>query len=434
MPGMATIGRYEIAGTIAIGQRGELRIGRDPAGRPVAIKRLPAAAGRGTAARHGNLVEVYELVQQGDDLFAIEEYLEGENLGGLVRRLVKRRETLPLALVAHVMAEVCSGLHAAHQAGELHRAVAPDHVFVTYRGAVKLLDLGISSARTDSPYRSPEQAGQRPLGRESDVYSAGLVLYELATLRRPIGAGASAASGGTIPPPTSQVAAFPACLDLVCRRATEREPSRRYRTAADMRDALYEAARELGVDTEPNRALAQALVPLFRDRIAQKRELLDRVRVGLPLGDVMQGEVDEDVAVPVAAGGRRSTQMGAVVPPTPPPRGIEIVVGGDRAPTPMVGSRVEGTPMPGTRAELPPERGSAAQLSARSSAEMAARTSAQISAQLSAQLPAQHSAQMSAQLTAVAAPAHGTRWGVIALLVLSSLVGGSIGYYLRVYG
>ena len=129
-------------------------------------------------------VELFELVQSGDEMFLVEEYLEGENLAGLVRRLIKRRERISYALAAHMIAEVCDGIHAAHQAGELHRSVSPENVFITYGGDIKLLDLGIALPDPDSPYRSPEQADGRPLGRQSDVYSAGLVLYELTTLRR----------------------------------------------------------------------------------------------------------------------------------------------------------------------------------------------------------------------------------------------------------
>ena len=130
------IGRYEVVGRIAVGDRKELMLGREASGRPVAIKRIPRGIGRGGAARHPNLVETIELVQIGDDYYLVMEYLEGENLAGLIRRLIKRRERISYALAAHIIAEVCDGLHAAHMAGELHRAVAPEHVFITYGGDV----------------------------------------------------------------------------------------------------------------------------------------------------------------------------------------------------------------------------------------------------------------------------------------------------------
>lgn len=377
---MAHIGRYEIVGRIAIGNHKELLLGRESSGRPVAIKRIPPEAGRGSNARHPNLVELFELVPVGDELYLVEEYLEGENLAGLVRRLIKRREKIAYALAAHMLAEVCDGIHAAHQAGELHRGVSPENVFITYGGDIKLLDLGIAVAEHDSPYRSPEQAAQLPLGRQTDVYSAGLVLYELTTLRRAFADGS--AVGADVPPPSTQVREFPDHLDVVCMRAIDREPANRYRSAAEMRDALLATARTLGVEPEPSQALASKLMRLFGDRIATKRELLDRVRVGLPLGDVVPAEADEDVDVPVVVRSRRR------IPPTPAPNVKTIVVrDAPPPPVPEYAPTMVRTPLH----EIAP-------------------------------LPQR------------AAASAGFRWGVLVLFVLAIGAGGAAGWYLRNYG
>ncbi len=375
---MSHIGRYELVGRIAIGNRRELFLGREPSGKPVAIKRIPPGAGRGTSARHPNLVELFELVQTGDELYLVEEYLEGENLAGLVRRLIKRRERISYALAAHMIAEVCDGVHAAHQAGELHRAVSPESVFITYGGDIKLLDLGIALPDPESLYRSPEQANDRPLGRQSDVYSAGLVLYELTTLRRAF-ADASAV-GGEIPPPSTQVREFPDALDVVCMRAIDHEPANRYRSAAEMRDALLATARQLGLEPDPSQALASKLMRLFGDRIATKRELLDRVRVGLPLGDLVPAEADEDVVVPVVV---TSDRRFASPPPRTP---VRTIVVGDAPPPPI---------------------------------SEHARTIMRPSA---------------ARVAVVTPPVAGFRWGVLVLFVIAIGLGGAAGWYLRVYG
>lgn len=378
---MSTIGRYELVGRIAIGDRKELFLGREPNGRPVAIKRIPPGAGRGSAARHPNLVEVHELVQLGEDMFLVEEYLEGENLAGLVRRLLKRRERIAFPLAAHMMAEVCDGIHAAHQAGELHRAVSPENVFITYGGDIKLIDLGLAIAEPDSPYRSPEQADQRPLGRQSDVYSAGLVLYELTTLRRAFADGN--AVGADVPPPSTQVPDYPDPLDVVVMRAIDRDPSNRYRSAADMRDALLEVARQLGVEPDPSQALASKLMRLFGERIATKRELLDRVRVGMPLGDLVPAEADEDVQVPVVVRGH--TSLRPIPKPMresiPPPMTPTIVVGG-APPPPEVHDR----------------------------------------------------ARRSSRAPVATVDPSGFRWGVFVLFVIAVGLGGFAGWYLRVFG
>ena len=294
---MAAIGQYEVVGVIAIGGEGrEVLLAKGPGGAPVAIKKIPRGVGRGSTARHPNLVSVMEIVQIGDEFYRIMEYLEGENLAGLIRRLIKRRERIAYGLAAHMISEICDGLHAAHIGGELHRAVSPETVFITYGGELKLLDLGVTLADPESLYRSPEQAGSRPLGRQSDVYSTGLVLYELTTLHRVF--SSSHELGEPIPPPSTQTESYPPQLDSIVMQALAREPGQRFRSAAEMRDALMATARTLDSSGDPSQSLASKLMRLFGDRIAQKRDLLDRVRVGMPFGDLVPTDADEEIEVP----------------------------------------------------------------------------------------------------------------------------------------
>jgi serine/threonine-protein kinase len=298
---MRSIGRYEIVGRIAISGDHELVLGREATGRFVAIKRIPRDSGRGSTARHPNLVEIVELVQIESDIYLVMEYLEGENLAGLIRRLIKRKERISFGLAAHMIAEVCDGLHAAHMAGELHRALCPDTVFITYGGDVKVLELGVAVIDPDSLYRSPEQAGNRPLGRQSDVYAIGLVLYELTTLRRLFGTPADMER--PIPAPSTQVPDYPQALEAIAMRALARDPADRYRSAQEMRDALLEVAAALHVEADPAQSLASKLVRLFGERVATKRELLDKLRAGARLDDRVPAEVDEDIEVPAVRRG-----------------------------------------------------------------------------------------------------------------------------------
>jgi serine/threonine protein kinase len=291
------IGQYEVVGVIAIGGEGrEVLLAKGPGGAPVAIKKIPRGVGRGSTARHPNLVSVIEIVQIGDEFYRIMEYLEGENLAGLIRRLIKRREPISYGLAAHMISEICDGLHAAHVGGELHRAVSPETVFITYGGELKLLDLGVTLADPESLYRSPEQAGSRPLGRQSDVYSTGLVFYELTTLHRVF--SSSHELGEPIPPPSTQTESYPPQLDSIVMQALAREPALRFRSAAEMRDALLATASTLDSTGDPSQSLASKLMRLFGDRIAQKRDLLDRVRVGMPFGDLVPTDADEEIEVP----------------------------------------------------------------------------------------------------------------------------------------
>jgi serine/threonine-protein kinase len=331
------IGRHSVVGYIATGGMAELFLGKEPTGRPVVIKRILPHLARQTAfvsmfidearigsrAKHPNLVEVYELGQVGTDLFLVMEYLVGENLAGLVRRLTKKHERMAYGLCAYLIAEVCDGLHAAHEltdeAGNhlelVHRDVSPQNVFVTYGGDVKLLDFGVATAahrltQTASgevkgkyAYMSPEQCRGEPLDRRSDIFSLGIVLYELTTQKRLFRRSnelqvMKAITEDPIPRPTREAPDYPQALEDICVRALARDPAQRYSTAAEMRDDLLKAMQQIGLDGDPHEAIASKLARLFADRMAQKRLLMDRVRGGGDLTELLVPEVDEQVEVP----------------------------------------------------------------------------------------------------------------------------------------
>ena len=334
------IGRHQVVGYIATGGMAELFLGKEPSGRPVVIKRiLPHLARQasfvsmfideariGALAKHANLVEVYELGQVGTDLFLVMEYLVGENLAGLSRRLVKKNERMSYGLVAWLVAEVCDGLHAAHELTDehgrrldlVHRDVSPQNVFVTYGGDVKLLDFGVATAahrltQTASgqvkgkyAYMSPEQCRGEALDRRSDLFSLGTVLYELTTLRRLFKRPnelqvMKAICDEPIPAPSREIEGYPLSLERICTRALARDPDDRYATAAEMREDLIAAMQELGLEGDPHEALASKLARLFGDRVAEKRELLQRVREGGDLGELLKAEVDEGIDVPLVS-------------------------------------------------------------------------------------------------------------------------------------
>jgi serine/threonine-protein kinase len=346
------IGRHQVVGYIATGGMAELFLGKEPSGRPVVIKRiLPHLARQasfvsmfvdeariGSMAKHPNLVEVHELGQVGVDLFLVMEYLVGENLSGLSRRLVKKNERISYGLAAWLIAEVCDGLHAAHELKDpggnplqlVHRDVSPQNVFVTYGGDVKLLDFGVATAahrltQTASgqvkgkyAYMSPEQCRGEGLDRRSDLFSLGTVLYELTTLRRLFKRPnelqvMKAICDEPIPAPTREIEGYPVSLEQICTRALARDPDQRYSTAAEMREALLAAMQELGLEGDPHEALASKLARLFGDRVAEKRELLTRVREGGDLGELLKAEVDEGVDVPMVSHAS-ATPLSAVRP------------------------------------------------------------------------------------------------------------------------
>jgi serine/threonine-protein kinase len=335
----------------------ELFLGKESTGRPVVIKRiLPHLARQtsfvsmfideariGSRAKHPNLVEVHELGQVGTDLFLVMEYLVGENLASIVRRLTRRQEQIPLGLCAYIIAEVCDGLHAAHELTDeggnrlelVHRDVSPQNVFVTYGGDVKLLDFGVATAahrltqtatgdvKGKYAYMSPEQCRGEPLDRRSDIFSLGTVLYELTTQRRLFKRANElqvmrAITEDPIPRPTREIEGYPQVLEDICVRALARDPAQRYSTAAEMREDLLKAMTQLGLDGDPHEQIASKFARVFSDRMEQKREQLERVRGGGDLTDLLTPEADEGVDIPLVSN-VTGTPLSRVRAPTPLP-------------------------------------------------------------------------------------------------------------------
>src|SRR5262245_39576031 len=333
----ARIGRHEVLGYIATGGMAELFLGRDPhTGRPVVIKRiLPHLARQssfvsmfvdeariGSMIRHPNLVEIYELGQVGADLFLVMEYLAGENLSGLIRRLVARNEAISYPLAAHIVAEACVGLHAAHTLADdngkplhvVHRDVSPSNIFVTYGGVVKVLDFGIATAahrltqtatgqlKGKVMYMSPEQCRGEMLDRRSDIFSLGIVLYELSMQRRLFKRPnelmvLKAVCDDAIPRPMRERRDYPAVLEAICMRALARRKEDRYESAWQMHEDLRDAQRMLGGGHQDTRLEAE-ITRLFAERVIEKRQVLANLRAGTDFGPLPAAEVDEGVDVP----------------------------------------------------------------------------------------------------------------------------------------
>ncbi len=345
-----TVGRYEIAGRLAMGGMAEILLGRlvGPSGfeRPVVVKRiLPHLAEEpsfvtmfldearlAARIRHPNVVQVQELGEEDENLFLVMEYLEGENSAGVVRRGIAHKRPTDFALIAFVMAEACAGLHAAHELVDpdgaslnlVHRDVSPQNIFVTYSGGVKVLDFGIAKAadritQTEAgqlkgkfEYMSPEQCRGKPIDRRSDVFALGVVLYELSTRtrlfkRRSKLAVLDAVCRDPIPKPSDKVPGYPPALAAVVMKALTRNPDERYQTAADMRRALLGAMRAMEAPLAPEEALASMMQELFPDRIAAKGEMLARLRAGARLTEVPAAETDSGVELPEVGPGAASS-------------------------------------------------------------------------------------------------------------------------------
>jgi eukaryotic-like serine/threonine-protein kinase len=203
--------RYRMGAPLAAGGMGEVWVARDLLlDRPVAVKVLGGAlAGDGRAAErlrrearavarldHPNIARVLDLGEHDGRPYLVMELLEGESLAGRI----DRAGPMAPGEAARVVAAVADALQAAHRAGVVHRDVKPGNVFLTAEGEVKVLDFGIASAAGEADlttgdllgtaaYLAPERALGRPATPAADIYSLGVVLYELLAGRRPFEGG-----------------------------------------------------------------------------------------------------------------------------------------------------------------------------------------------------------------------------------------------------
>ncbi|UJR86764.1 serine/threonine protein kinase [Sandaracinus amylolyticus] len=341
------IGRYRILGFLASGGMAEILLAKliGPGGfeRAVVVKRvLPHLARQSefrdmfldearivARIRHPNVVDVSELGQEGRELFMVMEYLAGESVGGLMRRIAARDSRLDPALAAYVIADAAAGLHAAHELrsedsvplGVVHRDVSPQNVFLTYDGAVKVLDFGIAkfmdrSVETHTgqvkgkfAYMSPEQCCAEKLDARSDVFSLGILLWELLTgsrlFQRPNELLVwKAIVEDAVPSASSRLVELGApplapALERIVAKALSRDKNVRYATADALRRDLLAFARTLDPEQRGREQLAALMRDVFPDRIQQKEEMLRRVRAGDVITSVPSAEVDIDVVVDV---------------------------------------------------------------------------------------------------------------------------------------
>lgn len=282
---------------------------RGPAGfeKLVAVKQLrfvPSHAFDGGSAflrearlaallNHPNIVHTFEVVAQGGDYRIVMEFVEGQPLNRILRR--RSEVGIPLPDLVRVMGDVLAGLHHAHELSDrsgrplhvVHRDVSPHNVFVSWEGAVKLLDFGIAAfERADDTskerglvmgklsYMAPEQAAGKPVDRRADVFAAGAVLWQILTGEQ-LWAGLAdpllytELVAGHIPSIDERAPEAPAELRRICQMALAPDPNDRFPTAEAMQQALDDWLDATGGRPNP-RGLGELVSNLFaadRERI-----------------------------------------------------------------------------------------------------------------------------------------------------------------------
>ena len=240
---------------------------------------------------HGNIVPVLELAEEEGELWLAMEYVPGRDLKAVTHRLRKEKQHIPPDLALWLVTEICAGLDYAHQKvgedgeplGIVHRDVSPGNIVLGAGGEVKLVDFGIARARGGVHhsvsgalqgkfvYMSPEQADGRSVDARSDVYAAGLVLYELLCGVRPFEGESETETlrlvrQGEIEPPSRHRPELEPALDTLVLKALAFEPADRFESAGAMRLALlrYLAASTSSADAA---AFARFLGDLFPEGV-----------------------------------------------------------------------------------------------------------------------------------------------------------------------
>ena len=354
-------GRYRIDQPIARGGMStvyrcvDMRLGRAVAAKvmderyhddPVFVTRFEREARAMAQLSHPNLVGVHDFSADGLPIYLIMELITG----GTLRELLAERGPMPPHAAAGVMHSVLAGLSEVHAAGLVHRDIKPDNVLITSTHRVKVGDFGlVRSARAEHDssghivgtvsYLSPEQVTGADIPPASDVYSAGIVLFELLTGTVPFSgetplAHATARVHADVPAPSSRIEGVPMLFDALVATATARHPAERFADAGEFLDALDDVSRELQLPafTVPiphNSAAARtAAVPTDfggagNTRVFDATSAIETLRVETPVydGPSYETRVEPPLAPPPAA--PHTVPPAPVDEPYAPPGAIE---------------------------------------------------------------------------------------------------------------
>ena len=367
------VGRYTVVKHLASGGMAELYVARQQAvggfekqlvlkllqGRyadhPRVVEMFLDEARLAAKLNHPSIVHVYDVAEEDGVKFIAMEYIHGETLIDIIRRGVSVSNYLPLEHGVHIVSQAAAGLAYAHARFDpdgvplriVHRDVSPSNILVSYEGQTKIVDFGIARIQDQireesgmrpgkASYMSPEQVAGEGADHRSDIFSLGIILYEISLGQRlwrgPADEVMKRIVEDRIAPPTSVKRDYPPALELIVMKALEKRPADRYQSAEEMRNDLEEFVDESGFRTGPRRMalylkqLFAPSAPLTDEGIAQARQLGDSDSGPRPIVADHSEELSFDrrasVSMRVEAAAPRSSSQappGASALPAPAP-------------------------------------------------------------------------------------------------------------------
>ena len=317
------VNRYTLLAKIATGGMAEIWLARQagPRGfeKVVVIKRIVETyshdpdfvemfldeARIAAQLNHPNIVQIYDLGQHHGAWYIAMEYLPGENLAAIVRAASRHGFPIDYQIAARIISSVCEGLFHAHTKrsangqplGIVHRDVSPQNVIVTYDGQVKVVDFGIARAANRSSvtaggqikgkfaYMAPEQGAGRVVDARGDLFSLGVIFYEMVTRQRLFHSDdqfqtlSAVISSAPVEPANVRDPKVPAGLSEVIARALEKSPERRYPNARAFQAAIESWLQSEGASPGPAE-LSALMGTLFTDRMTSRARLIEQASKG----------------------------------------------------------------------------------------------------------------------------------------------------------
>ena len=316
---------------------------------------------------HANVAQIFDLGKVSDSFFIAMEFVRGKDLRAIFDRVRKRGETVPVPMACYCIMKVCEGLDYAHNKKDaasrplnlVHRDVSPQNVLISYDGEIKLIDFGIAKAANKAGktqagilkgkfgYMSPEQVRGLPLDRRSDVFSVGIVLYELLTGER-LFVGESDFStlekvrNVEIMPPSTYNRKIPEELEQIVLKALAKDVDDRYQTAMDLHDDLQSFMYTSG-NFFARKDLAAYMRKSFMDEITREEARDEEYRKikapgmgdsGLDAFDSLPPRREPKPPKPPSMAANVSKAPPPPPPPPPaPPKATLLGMGGIRGPS-----------------------------------------------------------------------------------------------------